>query len=177
MLTCLAKMMVTWKGTRWVVSLEVCADECVFDVLISAEGHCGYLLWPLWWRYIVDIFLVWTHGEEKLLEFVDFLNSAHHSIKVTVENSKEVVNLLDVQVIKQGNKVVTDLYTKPTDTHHQLLHRSSCHSGHTKKGIPYGQALRIRRICSEDSFLKNDWETWRIFFWIGGTIGGNVGTA
>ena len=32
-------MMVTWKCTRWVVSLEVCADECVFDVFISAEGH------------------------------------------------------------------------------------------------------------------------------------------
>ena len=39
MLICLAKMMVTWKGTRWVVGLEVCADECVFDVLISAKGH------------------------------------------------------------------------------------------------------------------------------------------
>ena len=37
---------------------------------------------------------------------------------------------------------------------HQLLHRSSCHPGHTKKGIPYGQALRIRRICSEDSFFE-----------------------
>ena len=33
MLTCLAKMMVTWKGTRWVVGLEVCADECVLMFL------------------------------------------------------------------------------------------------------------------------------------------------
>ena len=108
----------------------------------------------LWWRYIDDVFLVWTHGEEKLLEFVNFLNSAHHSIKFTVEYSKETVSFLDVQVIRQGNKIVTDLYTKPTDTH-QLLHRSSCHPGHTKKGIPYGQALRLRRICSEDSFFEN----------------------
>ena len=43
----------------------------------------------LWWRYIDDVFLVWTHGEEKLLEFVNFLNSAHHSIKFTAEYSKE----------------------------------------------------------------------------------------
>ena len=35
---CLVKMMVTWEDTRWVVSLEVCLDECVFDVLISLEG-------------------------------------------------------------------------------------------------------------------------------------------
>ena len=47
---------------------------------------------------------------------------------------------------------MTDLYTKQTDTH-QLLHRSSCHPYHTKKGIPYGQALRIRRNCSEDSMF------------------------
>ena len=43
----------------------------------------------------------------------------------------------------------TDLYCKPTDTH-QYLHKGSCHPWHTKKAIPYGQALKIRRICSED---------------------------
>ena len=32
------------------------------------------------------------------------------------------MNFLDVQVIKQGNTIVTDLYTKPTDSA-QLLHR------------------------------------------------------
>ena len=59
--------------------------------------------------------------------------------------------------------MVTDLYTKQTDT--QLLHRSSCHPYHTKKGIPYGQALRIRRICSEDSFFDErmrDLKSWLI---------------
>ena len=44
------------------------------------------------------------------------------------------------------------MFTKPTDTN-QLLHRTSRHPGHTKKGIPYSQALRIRRICSEDRFF------------------------
>ncbi len=106
----------------------------------------------LCWRYIDNIFLVWQHGEDKLLEFVSYLNSAHSSIKFTAEWSKSSVNFLDVRVVKKDNTIVTDLYSKPTDTH-QLLHRSSCHPGHTKKGIPYGQALRLRRICSEDSFF------------------------
>ena len=44
--------------------------------------------------------------------------------------------------------------TKPTDTH-QPLHRTSCHPGHTKKGIPYSQTLRIRWICSEDRFFDD----------------------
>ena len=118
----------------------------------------------LWWRYIDDVFLIWTHGEEKLSEFVEYLNTAHHSIKFTAEWSKESVNFLDTKVIKKGNELVTDLYTKQTDTH-QLLHRSSCHPYHTKKGIPYGQALRIRRICSEDSFFDEgmgDLKSWLI---------------
>ena len=49
----------------------------------------------------------------------------------------------------EGGVLTTDLFCKPTDTH-QSLHRKSCHPWHTKKVIPYSQALRYRRICSED---------------------------
>ena len=49
----------------------------------------------------------------------------------------------------EGGVLSTDLFFKPTDTH-QYLHKKSCHPWHTKKAIPYGQALRFRRICSED---------------------------
>ena len=51
---------------------------------------------------------------------------------------------------------------KPTDTH-QFLGPSSSHPYHCKKGIPYSQALRINRICSDnESFDKrcNDLEGW-----------------
>ena len=53
-------------------------------------------------------------------QFIDSLNQAHESIKFTAEWSKERVSFLDVQVIKEGNRIITDLFTKPTDTH-QLL--------------------------------------------------------
>ena len=49
----------------------------------------------------------------------------------------------------EGGVLSTDLFCKPTDTH-QYLHKKSCHPWHTKKAIPFGQALRFRRICSED---------------------------
>ena len=49
----------------------------------------------------------------------------------------------------EGGVLSTDLFCKPTDTH-RYLHKKSCHPWHTKKAIPYGQALRFRRICSED---------------------------
>ena len=30
-----------------------------------------------WWRYIDDVFLLWTHGEDKLDVFIKYLNSLH----------------------------------------------------------------------------------------------------
>ena len=45
-----------------------------------------------------------------------------------------------------------DLYVKPTDTH-QFLHIDSCHPVHCKYAIPYCQALRLRRICSDEEHL------------------------
>ena len=53
---------------------------------------------------------------------------------------------------KQEGVLTTDLFCKPTDTR-QYLHKTYCHLWHTKKAIPYSQALRLRRICSEDNQL------------------------
>ena len=82
-----------------------------------------------------------------------FLNGAHESIELTAAWSSEGANFLDVQVIKQGNKLVTDLSAKPTDTHQLCIELHVILT--TKRGIPYSQALRIRRICSEEQFFQN----------------------
>ena len=108
----------------------------------------------IWYRYIDDIFMVWTHGEEKLDEFLNSLNSFHKTIKFTSDWSKSGVNFLDVQVSLKHGTFVTDLYVKPTDTH-QFLHPSSCHPYHCKKAIPFSQALRLNRICSDDIEFEN----------------------
>ena len=52
---------------------------------------------------------------------------------------------------RKGRALEKDLYCKSTDAHH-YLQKSSCHSWHVKKAIPYGQALSIRRICSDEKF-------------------------
>ena len=54
------------------------------------------------------------------------------------------------------------MFVKPTDTH-QYLEASSCHVFHSKHAIPYSQALRLNRICSEPSFFDqrcNQLEKW-----------------
>ena len=106
-----------------------------------------------WWRFIDDIFIVWTEGEESLKEFIDYLNAAHRTIKFTSKWSYSEIEFLDVKVINDSGKLETDVYIKPTDSH-QYLHRTSCHPNACKKGIPFAQALRLRRICSKDDFFN-----------------------
>ena len=60
---------------------------------------------------------------------------------------------MDVNVVLSDGIVSTDLYSKPTDKHQYLFH-TSCHPNSCKKGIPFGQALWIRRICSTNAFFE-----------------------
>ena len=69
---------------------------------------------------------------------------------------------LDVNIKLIDGELKTDLFVKPTDTH-QFLHPISCHPCHCKKGIPYSQALRLNRICSDNETFDrrcNDLEKW-----------------
>ena len=116
----------------------------------------------IWWRYIDDIFFIWEHGEESLKVFIEQVNMFHSTIKFTAEYSKEEVNFLDVNIKLIDGELKTDLFVKPTDTH-QFLDPTSCHPYHCKKGIPYSQALRVNRICSDNETFDrrcNDLEKW-----------------
>ena len=50
-------------------------------------------------------------------------------------------------------RLETEVFIKPTDSH-QYLHKTSFHSNACKKGVPFAQALRLRRICSKNSFFE-----------------------
>ena len=109
----------------------------------------------LWWRYIDDIFLIWTLGEEKLDKYITNLNlnSLQSTIKFTSERSTTSIPFLDVNIQINNGKLETDLYCKSTDKHQYLPHFSS-HPYHIKKSIPYSLALRQRRICSTEIALE-----------------------
>ncbi|XP_078371353.1 uncharacterized protein LOC144655006 [Oculina patagonica] len=108
----------------------------------------------IWWRYIDDIFMIWTLGEDKLDDFIKYLNNIHHTIKFTSERSTTSIPFLDVDIHLNNGKIETDLYSKPTDKHQYLLNTSS-HPYHTKRSIPYSLALRLRRICSTENFFEH----------------------
>ena len=95
----------------------------------------------VWVRYIDDVFFIWTHGKEKLGEFLKDFNNYHPNIKFTHEFNKENITFLDLKVSLSGGQLSTDLHIKSTDKH-QYLHYTSAHPEHTKCSIVFSQALR-----------------------------------
>ena len=60
------------------------------------------------------------------------------------------LHFLDLFITIVNNKLETTIYSKPTDSHVYLNARSS-HPKSQIRAIAKGVALRLRRICSEDS--------------------------
>ena len=86
----------------------------------------------------------------------------HPTIKFNARYSKEEVNLLDLNIKFINGELKTDLFVKPTDAH-RFLDPTSSHPDHCKKGKSYSQALRLNRICSDNTnFDKrcNNLEKW-----------------
>ena len=119
-----------------------------------------YDLKHLIWLQFIDI--IWTHGEDELDKFVAHANSVHPTIKFTCHHSRTAVEFLDTIVIIDPltYELYTSLYITPINTRDFLLFDSvQPHS--TKLGGPYGQFLRIRRICTRDYDLSV--ESWALF--------------
>ena len=114
----------------------------------------------LWWRYRDDIFDLWTQGLPKLLEFTDYINSLYPTIKFELVYSDSFLHVLDLTLHLKDGLIVTEIYSKPTDSH-LYLPFSSSHSSHCKRAIPYGVALRIKPNCSNDDFLQTRCEEYK----------------
>lgn len=62
--------------------------------------------------------------ENQLLQFHSFLNTNDEHLRFTVNYDDSCVSFLDIRIIRNGNKIITDLYRKPTDRN-TLLHGHS----------------------------------------------------
>ena len=102
----------------------------------------------IWFRFIDDIWGIFSGNSISFQNFVEHLNSIHDTIKFTKEFSSIEINFLDVTTYRNGQEILSKLYCKPTDSH-SYLEFNSCHPPHNKTSIPFSQFLRIRRNCSK----------------------------
>lgn len=74
-----------------------------------------------------------------------------------------LITFLDVKLTGSDGTVTTSLHRKST-AGNALLRADSAHPGHTIKSVPYGQFLRLKRICSTSaSFGKEATDMTRRF--------------
>ena len=109
----------------------------------------------VWFRYIDDIFFIWTEGENKLESFLQCLNTFHPNLKFTQEKSKTSANVV---VRVNCDKFEADIYSKPTDCHH-FLEFNSAHPIHIKKPFivkGYGQGFIVKGYVLKD-YVRHHW--------------------
>ena len=116
----------------------------------------------LWKRYIDDVFAIFIATDKEIQEFNKWLNTVDPFIKFTYESNNDGIPFLDTFCSVKNSRIVTRPYTKATDTK-QYLDPSSCHPRHIVNAIPYSQALRIQRICSERGPREGTGEFKRLF--------------
>ena len=59
----------------------------------------------VWFRYIYDIFFIWTHGENNLKNCMMEFNSFNPNIKFTYEFSEASVSFVDLNVKLSNGKL------------------------------------------------------------------------
>uniref|UniRef100_A0A8C5N1Y7 Reverse transcriptase domain-containing protein n=1 Tax=Leptobrachium leishanense TaxID=445787 RepID=A0A8C5N1Y7_9ANUR len=103
-----------------------------------------------WSRYIDDILVTWIGTDIEFRDFVIKLNDNPLNLKFTFEIQSDQINFLDVKIAKTDTgEIATSLFRKKTASNN-LLHWDSFHPKSLKRGIPLGQYLRLRRLCSTD---------------------------
>lgn len=110
----------------------------------------------VWFRYVDDTFVVWSHGDTELNKFLEHLNSIHPNIQFTmeVENNGELP-FLDVLVSrKEDGSLGHRVYRKPTHTD-RYLHKDSNHHPRQKMSVIKTLAHRAKTIC-EPQHLQDE---------------------
>lgn len=116
----------------------------IFDTLINSSD---YTL-PMWVRFRDDIFIIWVGTIEELHNFHSWINTLHPNINFELNYSTETIEYLNCKIYECDNKLMTTLYSKPSDTHSYLV-PTSCHPTHIVKNIPHGVAITCKRICTD----------------------------
>lgn len=101
---------------------------------------------PLLVRYIDDIFLIWTHSEEELKQFLSNFNDFNPALHYTHDYSFSNVNFLDVTIFKSFLFPFTNLLDRKTfqkdQNLYQYLHYSFNHEKSRYKAIISGELVR-----------------------------------
>lgn len=122
----------------------------------------------VWCRYVDDVFIIWSHGDEKMEEFFNEANLRHPNIKFTIEREEEErINFLDFTIDRSNAILGTKVFRKATHTNQYINFRSN-HSNIIKESTIKCLVNRARTHCSNDTNLNQELETIKEAFLMNG---------
>ena len=125
-------------------------EHILYEQLLNSYGQefASYVR-QNWKRFLDDCFIIWN-SDIPVEIFHTELNSLNDQIRFTINRSKIEMPFLDVLIrISTNNNIITDIFSKDTDTHMYLNFRSS-HPKHIKINIPFNLASRIITITNTE---------------------------
>jgi len=105
----------TWMGRDWApryVDIYMAKFEKEVHLKCPLQPHTYY-------RYLDDIFIMWTHGEDSFMDYLNNLNDHEPPIRFKYVMQKERIDFLDTTIFKNpldNSQLFTKAF-KPTDTH------------------------------------------------------------
>ena len=101
----------------------------------------------IWKRFVDNIFIIWTQGQDKLIEFLEYINNLHSTITCTLEQSLTQMAFLDTLIYKDGCKPGVKVYHKATNDNQYLQYTSAHQKSHKTVFI-------IVYLLETDNFLQ-----------------------
>ncbi|CAC5412838.1 unnamed protein product [Mytilus coruscus] len=115
-----------------------------------------------WKRFLDDCFIIWN-SDISLSDFHSELNSLNPQIRFTINRNVNKMPFLDILVlITEDNEIVTDIFSKDTDTHMYLTFYSN-HPKHVKLNIPFNLASRIMTISRSELVCNKRLEELKVY--------------
>ena len=108
-----------------------------------------------WFKYVDDNFVIWSHGKQKLGEFLNQSNGIHKNIQFTMEIDEEShLPFLDIDIYRKPDSLLGHkVHRKPTHTN-QYLQQNSHHHPANKTSFLSSLIHRAKALCDQDSLTQ-----------------------
>ena len=130
--------------------------EIFMDNLESIiSQHHLFKYFTFWYKYVDDVVACFTGSQRQLTSFLNYINSIHENISLTLElELNNSINFLDLTIERKDNKFEFSIFHKPSHAD-LVIHNSSIHPFTQKMAAFHSFVHRLLSVpLSHENYLK-----------------------
>ena len=135
----------------------------IYMHILESKLLATYQLKPtIYKRYIDDILIVWPHGKDTLLEFLNYFNKAEETIKFTMETNEDNgwLNYLRFSLRPEDGFIERKFYRKPS-TRPLFIRADSHHPDDIKRNAIINEFSSFDKICNKQEHYESACKTFK----------------